>query len=238
MRGLCSIVLCLLLWSLFGLMVVIVVSGLVLFGYLCEQWLLFVYCEGGMFVVVGVNGIEVYIECVIEVIWLLVWLVVSCFDCIEDFVCIIFFVNVDLVGLFFVWVLDDLVVFLLVLFVDWLMDGMLGQCDLCGDVMCYWEQFWFLYGLICFNGCWQQLFFFQLCQWCLINYFVVIQDNGCVVGLVNVDVILEWLQGVFGILCCLDGVQLFVVDVQQYFLVYDCSMLLGVFVLFVLVVVL
>ncbi|WP_431633983.1 SpoIIE family protein phosphatase [Dyella sp. KULCS107] len=227
MRGLRSIASRLSLWSLLGSTVVIVASGLVLLGHLREQWLLSAHREGGTLAVAAANGIEAHIERVTEATRLLARLAASRSDRTEDLARTTLSANADLAGLSFTWVPDDPAAPPPAPFVDRLTDGTLGQRDLRGDATRYWEQPWFLHGLACPNGCWQQPFFSQSRQRRLINYSVAIQDNGRAVGLVNADVTLEWLQGVLGTLRRPDGAQLFVVDAQQHFLAHDRSTLLG-----------
>lgn len=227
MRGLRSIASRLSLWSLLGSLVVIMACGLVLLGHLREQWLLSAHREGGTLAAAAANGIEAHIERVTEATRLLARLAESRSDRTEELARTTLSANADLAGLSFAWIPDDPASPPPAPFVDRLPDGTLGQRDLRGDATRYWEQPWFLHGLACDEGCWQQPFFSQSRQRRLINYSVAIRNHGRAAGLVNADVTLEWLQGVLGTLRRPDGAVLFVVDAEQRFLAHDRATLLG-----------
>jgi len=227
MRGLRSIASRLSLWSLLGSVVVIMACGLVLLDHLRAQWLLSAHREGGTLAVAAANGIEAHIERVTEATRLLARLAETRSEHIEELARTTLSANADLAGVSFAWVPDDPASPPPAPFVDRMADGSLGQRDLRRDPTRYWEQPWFLHGLKCDEGCWQTPFFSQSRQRRLINYSVAIHDEGRVVGLVNADVTLEWLQGVLGTLRRPQGAVLFVVDAEQRFLAHDRTKLLG-----------
>jgi sigma-B regulation protein RsbU (phosphoserine phosphatase) len=106
-------------------------------------------------------------------------------------------------------------------------DGRLQQRNLAGDPTHYWEQYWFLGGMACDAGCWQQPFFSRSRQRLLVNYSVVIHRQHHAVGLVNADVTLEWLQNILDTLRKPAGAYTFVLGSDGRYLAHDHAVLVG-----------
>jgi sigma-B regulation protein RsbU (phosphoserine phosphatase) len=105
--------------------------------------------------------------------------------------------------------------------------GRLQQRDLTDDATRYWEQYWFLGGMACDTGCWQQPFFSRSRQRLLVNYSVVVHRQRRPIGLVNADVTLEWLQNILDTLRKPEGAYTFVLGSDGRYLAHDHVALIG-----------
>jgi sigma-B regulation protein RsbU (phosphoserine phosphatase) len=106
-------------------------------------------------------------------------------------------------------------------FVSRLDDGSLASRDMLQDPAPYGDRPWFLTGLTCVEGCWQQPFFSQSRHRKLVNYSSAILVGGQAVGVVNADVTLEWLQDILEALNIPPGTEAFVIDEHGTYLAND-----------------
>ncbi|MEI7037423.1 SpoIIE family protein phosphatase [Fulvimonas yonginensis] len=106
-------------------------------------------------------------------------------------------------------------------------DGSVQERDLAGDLVHYWDQYWFLGGLACDTGCWQRPFHSRSRQRLLVNYSVAIRRGGQAVGVVNADVTLEWLQRILETLRKPAGAYTFVLGSDGRYLAHDQTALVG-----------
>jgi len=106
-------------------------------------------------------------------------------------------------------------------------DGTLGARDLRQDDNPYWEKNWFLAGLGCSQGCWQQHFYSQSRKRELINYSVAITAHGRPIGLINADVSLDWLSRILQELGKPKGAYAFVLDDSGVYLAHDNPAMVG-----------
>ena len=103
----------------------------------------------------------------------------------------------------------------------------LQERDLTRDATRYWDEYWFLGGMACDAGCWQQPFFSRSRQRLLVNYSTVIHRGSRAIGLVNADVTLEWLQGILDTLRKPGGAFTFVLGSDGHYLAHDRAVLVG-----------
>lgn len=113
-------------------------------------------------------------------------------------------------------------------FVSRLAGGTLQERDLAGDATHYWEQYWFLGGLACGQGCWQRPFLSRSRHRLLVNYSVAVQRDGRASGVVNADVTLEWLQNILDTLHTPAGAYTFVLGSDGRYLAHARAGLVGV----------
>jgi len=106
-------------------------------------------------------------------------------------------------------------------------DGSLASRDMRDDAKPYWETPWFLHGLGCTQGCWQQHFHSQSRHRELINYSAAMSRAGHAVGLVNADVTLDWLRGTLQGLEKPTGAYAFVLDQNGTYLAHDNPAMVG-----------
>jgi sigma-B regulation protein RsbU (phosphoserine phosphatase) len=112
-------------------------------------------------------------------------------------------------------------------FVSRAADGALQERNLVADPTHYWEQYWFLGGMACDQGCWQRPFFSRTRHRLLVNYSAVVRRDGHAVGLVNADVTLQWLQKILDTLHKPDGAYTFVLGSDGRYLAHDHAPLVG-----------
>jgi phosphoserine phosphatase RsbU/P len=105
--------------------------------------------------------------------------------------------------------------------------GSMARRDLMKDPTPYWNADWFRTGLTCLDGCWQKSFFSQSRQRKLVSYSSAIVVGGQVVGVINADITLEWLQSVLQGLDKPAGTNAFVIDQRGTFLANDIAGLVG-----------
>ncbi|GLQ94966.1 SpoIIE family protein phosphatase [Dyella acidisoli] len=106
-------------------------------------------------------------------------------------------------------------------------DGSLERRDLLKDPLPYWEAPWFKKGVACDRGCWQAPFLSQSRHRQLVSYSSVMQVDGKVIGVVNADVTLDWLQSVLLSMDVPAGTHVFVVDWEGMYLANDTPGLVG-----------
>lgn len=106
-------------------------------------------------------------------------------------------------------------------------DGALALRDLFKDPLPYWTATWFEKGLACDQGCWQLPFWSQSRRRRLVSYSSSMRVDGRVVGVVNADVSLDWLQGVLSSMQLPAGAHAFVIDQQGHYLANDAKDLIG-----------
>ncbi|RUL78321.1 SpoIIE family protein phosphatase [Dyella choica] len=100
-------------------------------------------------------------------------------------------------------------------------DASLSQRDLFKDTQPYWNATWFQFGLTCSRGCWHEVFRSQSRQRLLVSYSSSMQVDGKVIGVVNADVALDWLQGILLSMHLPAGTHAFVIDQQGLYLAND-----------------
>lgn len=106
-------------------------------------------------------------------------------------------------------------------------DGSLSWRDLRKDGTRYWETGWFLTGLGCSQGCWQKHFHSQSRKRELVNYSTAISRNGHIIGLINADVSLDWLNRILNDLHKPAGSYAFVLDGGGAYLAHDNPAMIG-----------
>lgn len=106
-------------------------------------------------------------------------------------------------------------------------DGSLVRRDLFKDPVPYWQAPWFKQGLACIGGCWHPPFVSQSRHRQLVSYSSAMQVDGQVIGVVNADVTLGWLQSVLQSMKTPAGTHAFVIDRQGTYLANDASDLVG-----------
>lgn len=106
-------------------------------------------------------------------------------------------------------------------------DGSLVRRDLLKDPKPYWEAPWFKQGVDCDRGCWHAPFLSQSRHRRLVSYSSTMQVDGKVIGVVNADVTLDWLQSVLLSMDIPLGTRAFVVDQQGTYLANDTPGLVG-----------
>lgn len=100
-------------------------------------------------------------------------------------------------------------------------DGTLIHRDLFKDPQPYWNAPWFQQGLACDQGCWHPVFRSQSRHRLLVSYSVPMRVDDKVIGVVNADITLDWLQGVLSSMHLPAGTHAFVVDQQGTYLAND-----------------
>jgi sigma-B regulation protein RsbU (phosphoserine phosphatase) len=106
-------------------------------------------------------------------------------------------------------------------------DGSLVRRDLFKDPVPYWQAPWFKQGLTCIRGCWHPPFVSQSRHRQLVSYSSAMLVDGQVIGVVNADVTLDWLQSVLQSMKIPAGTHAFVIDRQGTYLANDASGLVG-----------
>jgi len=106
-------------------------------------------------------------------------------------------------------------------------EGVLVTRDLLKDPAPYWNAPWFQKGLTCHQGCWQPPFLSRSRHERLVSYSSSLSVDGNVVGVVNADVTLDWLQGVLLAMKVPAGIHAFVVDREGTYLANDTVGLVG-----------
>lgn len=215
------------MWSLIGSVLVLTGCGAALFGKLRTQLLESTDREGASLASGGASAIEAHIDRVTVATRLLARIVENRGNDAERLARDTLKANTDLAGVAFAFVpakTDDPPP---APFVSRHTDGALSQRDLRLDATRYWEQPWFRNGIACDSGCWQKPFLSHSRQRRLVNYSVPIRPEGRMVGLVNADVTLDWLQGILGSLHKPAGATAFVLDGDGHYLAHDHHSLIG-----------
>lgn len=106
-------------------------------------------------------------------------------------------------------------------------DGTLAHRDLLKDPAPYWTTPWYKKGVDCDQGCWQAPFLSQSRHRQLVSYSSAMRVDGQVIGVVNADVTLDWLQSVLLSMNIPAGIHAFVVDQQGTYLANDTPGLVG-----------
>lgn len=215
------------LWSLLGSALVITAFGLILLDRLRDQSLLAAQREGGTLAMAAANGIMAHLERAAMATQLLAQLASERAADVDQLARNAIEANDDLSGVALAWQPTPNAPTRPAPFVDRQPDGSLRQRDLIQAGPRYWEQPWFRKGITCSDGCWQQAFFSASRKQRVVNYSVAFTGHDHARGLVNVDITLEWLQGVLTTLQRPEGTVAFVVDAQGNYLAHDRSTLLG-----------
>lgn len=100
-------------------------------------------------------------------------------------------------------------------------DETLTRRDLFKDPQPYWNAAWFQQGLSCEQGCWHPVFRSQSRHRLLVSYSAPMRRDGKVIGVVNADITLDWLQGVLSSMQLPAGTRAFVIDQRGTYLAND-----------------
>ena len=214
------------LWTLLGSTVVLVTSGAILFVHMRSTLMRQTHREAAALAEAGASKVEARLDRVVVSTQQLAALVDASSPNTDQLLREALRANRDLSGLSVAFkpVNDEVP---RAPFVGRQAKAGLDERDLRDDESHYWQQNWFLGGLTCRTGCWQQPFFSRSRQRWLINYSVAIVRDGEPIGLVNADVALSWLQDILVSLRKPDGAEAFVMGGDGHYLAHDRQALAG-----------
>ncbi|KGI77178.1 SpoIIE family protein phosphatase [Oleiagrimonas soli] len=214
------------LWALLGSMLVLAISGTILFIHTRDTVLAHTHREAGALARGAASRIEARLDRVVVSTQQLAALIDPSSPDADKLLRQALKANHDLSGLAVAFRPGDGTI-APAPFVSRDSEGRMHGRDLRDDPTHYWQQNWFLGGLTCRKGCWQRPFFSKSRQRWLINFSVAIVRKDKPIGLVNADVSLDWLRDILGTLRKPDGAQAFVMGGDGVYLAHDRHDLTG-----------